>query len=206
MRTLIDGYNLMFGLVPVGKALSPDRFRKSRLRFLNRLADALGAVEAHQTTVVFDAASPPDGLPDETSHKGMTILYAVDDDSADSLIERLIAGHTSPKGLTVVSSDHRIRQAALRRKAVALSTDEFLNRLERPRRAAEHPSPPPSPEERARMEGLSADEAALWREVFRDVADETDLDAALGHGGFIPTDEEIARIEREVDDEFKRQR
>ena len=65
MRLLIDGYNLMYAVGLLGKRLGPDGFRKVRQRFLNDLADALGAVEAHQTTVVFDAAAPPDNVPSE---------------------------------------------------------------------------------------------------------------------------------------------
>ena len=55
MRYLIDGYNLMYAGGLLGKRLGPDGFRKVRTRFLNDLADALGPLDAHQTTVVFDA-------------------------------------------------------------------------------------------------------------------------------------------------------
>src|SRR5690348_9788490 len=128
MRLLIDGYNLMYAVGLLGKRFGPDGFRKVRQRFLNDLADALGAVEAHQTTVVFDAAAPPDGFPRETSHKGITVLFAVDDDDADSRIERLIAQHPTPRSLTVVSSDNRLRQAARRRKARVETADEFWSK------------------------------------------------------------------------------
>ncbi len=63
MRFLIDGYNLMFALGLLGKRVGPDGFRRVRTRFLNELDDALGAVEAHLTTVVFDASEPPANLP-----------------------------------------------------------------------------------------------------------------------------------------------
>jgi predicted RNA-binding protein with PIN domain len=202
MRTLIDGYNLMYALGLLGERLGPDRFRKARTRFLNTLADALGAVEAHQTTVVFDASVPLAHLPSQTSHRGITIVYAVDDDDADTRIEHLIAEHPAPKLLAVVSSDHRIRQAAARRKAEALTTDAFLDRLDAARTRRPDPVPVLSSEERARHTGLSPAETALWLEVFRDVQDEPDAEEALGLGGFIPSDEEIARIEREVENEF----
>ena len=90
MRTLIDGYNLMYALGLLGKRLGPDGFRKVRTRFLNDLAAAMGAVAAHQTTVVFDATDPPGHLPSESTHKGLTVIYAVGDESADDRIERLI--------------------------------------------------------------------------------------------------------------------
>jgi predicted RNA-binding protein with PIN domain len=200
MRILIDGYNLMYTLGLPGKRHGPDGFRKVRIRFLNDLAAALGAVAAHQTTVVFDASHPPVHLPRESIYKGMTIVYAVDEDSADERIEQLIAAHSSPKLLTVVSTDQRIRQAASRRKARAITADAFWQELEAPRRAP--PPPPPTVEEEARLHGLSPAEAAAWLETFRHVADSPEAREVLDHGDFLPTDDDIARIQREVDDEF----
>jgi uncharacterized protein len=202
MRTLIDGYNLMYALGLPGKRHGPDGFRKVRTRFLNDLAAALGAVAAHQTTVVFDAHDPPGHLhlPRESIHKGMTIVYAVDDESADERIERLIAAHSAPKSLTVVSTDQRIRQAATRRKARAITADAFWQELEAPRRGPP-PPPPPTAEEEARLHGLSPDEAAAWLETFRHVADTPEAREVLDRGDFIPTDDDIARIRREVEDE-----
>ena len=55
MRTLIDGYNVMFAAGLMARRFGPDGFRKVRQRFLNDLAATLDPVEAHLTTVVFDA-------------------------------------------------------------------------------------------------------------------------------------------------------
>jgi predicted RNA-binding protein with PIN domain len=203
MRLLIDGYNLMFAVGLLGKRFGPDGFRKVRQRFLNDLAAALGPIEAHQTTVVFDAAAPPDDGPRELVHKGITVLFAVDDDDADSRIERLIAHHPSPRTLTVISSDRRIRQAATRRKARVETADAFWSKMEDRRNGARSrlPTPADSPEERARLHGLAPEESREWLETFRHVVDEPGASEALGAGGFIPTDEEIARIEREIEEE-----
>ena len=43
----------------------------------------------------------------------------------------------------------------------------------------------------------------MWLDTFQDVALDPETDESLGQGGFIPTDDEIARIAREVDEEFK---
>lgn len=202
MRTLIDGYNLMYAVGLLGRKLKPDGFRKVRLRFLNDLVAALDPVEAHQTTVVFDAADPPHHVPHEVRHKGLTVLFAVDDESADERIEWLIAHHSAPKTLTVVSSDHRLRVAASRRKARAVTADDFWTELEDRRRRRPSEAPPPlSAEERARHQGLSAEEADFWLEAFADLADEPETRAALQ--GDLPylTDDDIARIEREIQEE-----
>ena len=202
MHTLIDGYNLMFTLGLLEKRFRPDGFRKARNRFLSNLAAALGAVAAYQTTVVFDAREAPGHLPRETSHEGMTVVFADEEEGADARIEELIAAHSAPKALTVVSTDRRIRQAATRRRARAVTSEDFLQNLES--FGGKLPSPPPpTAEDQARHNGLSPDEAAGWLETFHDVIIDPQTDESLGQGGFIPTDAEIERIAREVDDEFR---
>ena len=57
------------------------------------------------------------------------VLYAVDHEDADTLIEELIAKHSTPKKLVVVSSDHRLQTAATRRKATAVDSDVWYDRL-----------------------------------------------------------------------------
>ena len=200
MRTLIDGYNLMFAIGLMDRKFGPDGFRKVRQRFLNDLAAALEPVEAHQTTVVFDANDPPPAVPSQVRHKGLTIIFAVDDEDADSRLEFLIARHSAPKGLTVVSSDHRVRDAAKRRKAKVVSADEFWDRIRAPKRP-KLPKPPPTPEERGRREGPSQAESAYWMAAFGALEDAPETKQALRSADFVPTDEEIARIVREVERE-----
>jgi predicted RNA-binding protein with PIN domain len=202
MRTLIDGYNVMFAAGLMKGKLGPEGFRKVRHRFLNDLAAMLDSVEAHLTTVVFDANDAPGHVPSSTRHKGITVLFAVDNDSADEQIEDLIAHHSSPKSLTVVSSDHRIQKAATRRKAKVMSADEFLTRMdsrkERKRPSATEPAEPTRPEV------PTAQEADFWLEEFRDLAESEEArEISRGDPSF-PTDDDLARIEREVEDEFRR--
>ena len=204
MRLLIDGYNLMHARGLMSRKFGPDGFRKVRQRFLADLAAALDPVEAHQTTVVFDAGDPPRDRPSQARHKGITIVFAVDDENADERLEKLIAAHSSPKTLTVVSSDHRVRQAAERRKAKVVLSDEFLSRLEgRTPRKDHRPVPPPGPsaEEKARMQGLSSSEAQFWMAAFAHVEAEPGVKEGLRASDFVPTEEEIRRIEREVREE-----
>ncbi len=59
MRTLIDGYNVMFAAGLMARRSGPDGFRKVRQRFLNDLAATLDPVEAHLTTVVRWASTGP---------------------------------------------------------------------------------------------------------------------------------------------------
>ncbi|WP_435007147.1 NYN domain-containing protein [Tundrisphaera lichenicola] len=199
MRTLIDGYNLMYAGGLLGPRLGPDRFRKVRNRFLNDLASWLDPVEAHLTTVVFDAVEAPLNLPQATRHKGLAVLYAIENESADERIEELISQHNSPKSLTVVSSDHRIQKAASRKRAKVLSADDYwvrLDQLKGTRRLATKPEKP------IRAEIPSAEEAEFWLEEFRDLVESEEVREAFKGDPAFPTDEELARIAREVEDEF----
>jgi uncharacterized protein len=203
MRTLIDGYNLMFAAGLMGRKFDPVGFRKVRQRFLNDLAATFDAVDLHLTTVVFDANEAPDHIPASTQHKGISVLYAVNHDSADERIEELIASHSSPKTLTVVSSDHRIQRAAARRKAKVLSSDEFLTRMDSRKERKRSTPPSPSLQEQPRQEVPTAQEAAFWLEEFREVAESLEAREIFRGDPSFPTDEELARIEREVEEEFR---
>jgi len=210
MRLLIDGYNLMHAVVlSPGRRLGPDGLRKLRHRFLNDLAGLLEPLEAHQTTIVFDAAGAPEGLPRASRHKGMTLLYAAPGEVADDRLEQLIAQESAPKRLTVVSSDHRIRLAAQRKRATIERADDFWSRLQdrraRARRRGQDEAPSPTAA-RERPAVLSADEAAYWQEEFRHVAESPEAREAFRHADFVPTDDEIRRIAREVEEESRRGR
>ena len=204
MRHLIDGYNVMYAGGLLGKRLGPDRFRKVRNRFLNDLADALGPVESHQTTVVFDASDAPAEFPHETTHKGIAVIYAVDDADADERIEHLILQHSAPKTLTVVSSDRRLRRAAERRKAVAVSAESFWETLDTLRERKQAPKSAPSPPrpDPPRDRAVSAAESAYWLREFGDRDARPETREALGaNDNPMLTDAEIAEIEREIDRE-----
>ena len=150
MLYLIDGYNLMnVASVPVpirGRA----NLEKARLALLNFLAESLAPEEVPQTVVVFDAHDPPPGLPREMRHKGLIVRFAAREEDADTLIEELIREDTSPRRLTVVSSDHRIQRAAKRRRARAVDSDAWFAEVLRARKqrqqtAADGPERPSGP-------------------------------------------------------------
>jgi len=198
VRYLIDGYNLMFAGGLLGKRFGPDGFRKVRTRFLNDLAAALGPVDASQTVVIFDASAAPGDVPKKTNHKGIGVLFAVDDENADARIELLIAEHSAPKGLTVVSSDRRIRQAATRRRARSVSADDFwvtLDALKRKPRLTEAPVPATT------VPKLSEAESVYWQNEFAGLDALPETQQALNDGPVMITDAEIAAIEREIERE-----
>jgi predicted RNA-binding protein with PIN domain len=156
MALLIDGYNLLnvtgiFGDDGPGTAL-----HRTRLAFLNFLAASFTKRERAGTTIVFDAAGAPPGLPESIKHDDMTIHFARRQSNADEMIEELLEDWKSPRSLVVVSSDHRVQRAARHRGAASVDSEVWYSELLVTRRkraakvdAAAKPSGPPAPDELA---------------------------------------------------------
>jgi len=139
MRLIIDGYNLLHATGIVGGGVGPATLERSRHALLNSLAASLELAERKQTTVVFDAKNAPPGLPRTLTHHGLSVIFAPRSEEADAVIEQLIRDNSSPRQLTVVSSDHRIQRAARRRRATVVDSDQWYAGLMRQRHErAEH--------------------------------------------------------------------
>ena len=131
MDVIIDAYNLIFQCGLEGRQRTPASITRSRTRLIQLLASLLSPEQCTTTTVVFDAKRIPLKETQIDSRKrGIRVLFAVGYESADEMIEELIAAHTHPKDLLVVSSDHRIQNAATRRKAKAIDSDVWLDQIE----------------------------------------------------------------------------
>lgn len=125
MAILIDGYNLLHATGYIAAGNEYTTLDGPRREFLSFLRDALTSNEAAATTVVFDAAKAPPGLPQEVRFGPIRVLFAHNHDEADDLIEELIRADNVPQSLTVVSSDHRLHRAARRRKAHVVDSDQW---------------------------------------------------------------------------------
>jgi hypothetical protein len=128
MPLLIDGYNLLNVTGITGRGSDLTALHRARTGLLQFLASSIEPAERAHTTIVFDAAGAPPGLPQSFLHEGITVHFARDSD-ADAMIEDLIAAHHAPRTLTVVSSDHRIQRAARRRRATAIDSDRWYAEL-----------------------------------------------------------------------------
>ncbi len=62
---------------------------------------------------------------------GVSVRFALDYPEADDLLEELIAAHSAPKNLAVVSSDHRVQVAAKRRGCQPFDSQPWLDDLMR---------------------------------------------------------------------------
>lgn len=136
MRVLIDGYNLLHATDLFGTGRSAGTLQGSREALLGYLANTLSASERRTTTIVFDAAGAPPGLPKLVHHEHLTVRYARGYADADALLEEMIEDHRAPRGLLVVSSDHRVQRAARRRGSKYTDSDTWFRQLITRRQAA----------------------------------------------------------------------
>jgi len=163
MPTIIDGYNVLHVAWLRGGKTGPGGLQRARLALLNFLAESLDPAEVPHTTVVFDAREAPCGMPRTLSHRGLTVRFAAQYESADELIEELIRCESAPRRLIVVSSDHRLQRAAKHRRAEAVDSDSWYAEAVRARRqrqqvTAEKPERPYVP--------LLAEDVDYWINQF----------------------------------------
>jgi uncharacterized protein len=147
MPLLIDGYNLLHVSGVFGRGTALTELHRSREALLAFLAAALAPAERATTTIVFDAAGAPPGLPQSYAYEGIRVEFARDPGNADELLERLIAAHDAPRKLVVVSGDHRVQRAARRRRAKAIDSERWWAELcaERHRQGTELSAAPQKP-------------------------------------------------------------
>ena len=171
MALLIDGYNLLHVTALVGRAGTG--LQGSREALLRFLTSTLDDAERAQTTIVFDAAAAPPGLPRIVTHEGMTVRYSSEYPDADALIEELIAANNVPRSLTVVSSDHRLQRAAKRRRAKFFDSDEWFADLARESARKRRPTPKAAKP----SANLTPDEVDYWLAEFKSPPDAIEGDA-----------------------------
>ena len=95
------------------------------------------------------------------------------------MIKAIIRRESTPRRLTVVSDDRRLKEAARRRHCPALGCLDYLEQVGRPT------SPPLTPLPRGRgvrgsdgsvkPQGVSAEETRRWLQEFADLADDPKL-------------------------------
>lgn len=130
-RILIDGYNLLFATDIFASESGPPTLERTRAALLAFLAAALSEADRRRTTIVFDAAQAPAGLPHKFAHDGIEVLFSRNPADADALLEDLLADAKSAKGWLIVSSDHRVQRAARSRGAKSIDSETWFRELKR---------------------------------------------------------------------------
>lgn len=128
MRLLIDGYNLLHAtkwLDAEGDDQTPPNIPAAEQDLLARLAKELSGTSL-RATVVFDAApDTPFWVPMRSTIHGIEVVRAVDRATADEMLVEMIEKDTGPRDLVVVSTDHMVRDAARKRGATCVRSEEF---------------------------------------------------------------------------------
>jgi uncharacterized protein len=204
MRWLIDGYNVMYAGGRLGPNLARQAFRRARRRFLDELAETIGPEAALHTTIVFDARVHPGDFETESAYRGISVLFALGDENADARIEALIAAHSSPKALTVVSSDNRIKLAASRRRCRCLSAEAFWELLDDLKEARARKKP--ARQKHAAAAGSippesSHDELSHWLTVFGELDSSPEVRQVTAGRQTLLTDAEIEELKRHIERE-----
>lgn len=157
---LIDGYNLLHATPIFGEGALAGTLQGSREALLRFLADRLPAGQRVRTTIVFDAAEAPPGLPATSSFEGIAVHYARDYPDADAMIEALLDKRQHRKGLLVVSSDRRVQRAARQSGAKWTDAEPWYRELAR--------QPAVSPEQGKQSPAGNIGDAGYWTETFSD--------------------------------------
>jgi predicted RNA-binding protein with PIN domain len=120
MHWMIDGYNVIRRdpALASEEAVSLEAGRAALCRLLARTARASG----EKFTVVFDGAG---GGGAGSGGAAVRVVFSSARETADRVLARLAV-----KGGAVVSNDREVRRAAERAGAIAVTTDQFLARLD----------------------------------------------------------------------------
>jgi predicted RNA-binding protein with PIN domain len=193
---IIDGYNLLHAAGLARRRYGPGQLERCRAQLLAFLAKHLTDAERERATVVFDAAEAPPGLPRQLTAAGINVRFAATGKDADDTIEELIAAHSAPRQIWLVSSDHRLQRSAQKRRGTFSDSEDFVQELERRGPISEESQPPAEPSATRKQTGET--ETERWLREFGEMPEAKDFSSDVGLG-FSITQADVARIQEEID-------
>jgi len=129
MPFILDGYNLIYRDEHLAEIIDERSPRAARDELL-AAARVFAERARREVTVVFDGGKMSDpALPRREMRGGVEALYSEYGQSADDLIEEIIAGHRTPADLYVVSDDKSVGRAIEARGAHKVPVQEFLDKM-----------------------------------------------------------------------------
>jgi len=156
MPFIIDGTNLLRSIE--GSASGAEPLTDVGMCFIiSRYFGRIG----QKGQIVFDGTGPADkSRLDNVS--GLEVCFSGLGVEADDVIEDKIRANTAPRGLMVVSSDHRLRNAARARRAVSVKSEVFWGRLQKELSSEQHVCKEPH----SKQAGLTQGETEQWLKFF----------------------------------------
>ena len=121
MHWLVDGYNVI-RREPALAERERESLEAGR-QALCRLLSNAARVSGDRFTVVFDGSRAGGSF---SGGPGVHAIFSSARETADHVLARMATA-----GAAVVSNDREVRRAAARARAIAITADEFLSRLER---------------------------------------------------------------------------
>jgi len=152
---IIDGHNLLHAILKADEQFAP----VSDVELCRAVAEYFSQI-GESGEIIFDGTGPPEKTGFENIRR-LEVYFAGLGTDADTIIEDKIIASSAPKGLTIVSTDRRLREAAKVRKATSVRAEVFWADLHK------HMSkkrPPKEPSGKRR--GLSESETKHWLEIF----------------------------------------
>lgn len=155
MPVIIDGHNLLWSV-----RKSSEQFESISDVQLCQIISRYLKLTGEKGEIIFDGTGPPDksGFNNLSS---LEVSFAGLATDCDTVIENKIRASTSPRRLTVVSSDRRLRDVARARKATAIKSELFWKELQKQlsrKRTIREPT--------AKRRGLSDSETEQWLKFF----------------------------------------
>jgi predicted RNA-binding protein with PIN domain len=122
---LVDGHSVIFAWPELRRrhARRSEAGREELVKQLTSYQDASGV----RVVAVFDGKSAQSG--EVTAPGGIQVFYSAADQSADEIIERLVAKYAHRHEITVATDDNLERQTAVSFGAVVVSTEHLRELL-----------------------------------------------------------------------------
>lgn len=127
---IIDGYSLLHRDERLKPRSRPD-LAGARQRLVRRLEESAGGL-AGRITVVFDGRAA--GAGEGYESPDVEVIFAPGHQTADTVIERMVADADDPGAITVVTSDLAERHTVAASGAQSMACGDFLELLERRRK------------------------------------------------------------------------
>ena len=149
---IVDGYNMLFAWESL-RELAKDELAAARKRLMDILANYCGFKKS-EVVLVFDGYRVKGNAGERFDYHGLKVAYTKENETADALIERLIAEIGKNYAVRVASSDGMIQLSGVRSGALRMTARELEAEVE-------------SVNERLReyMEGLKKGNAAVKLEL-----------------------------------------
>jgi len=125
---LVDGHSVLYQVEAL-RALQEQNRRQAR-EYLIQSLQLVHDTSDWLVTVVFDGTQCGRVKSQKAEPGKIAVLYGTRDATADSIIEKIVAGHHSPKWITVVTADQAEARTIESLGAFVLSPDWLISEID----------------------------------------------------------------------------